>query len=371
MRIGIGVGLGIEKTSIEEVENEEQFFAPEFTLAPVASGTTNIGDTLNVTNGSTTGTLPINYTYQWYRSGFGAIPGATSNTYLITASDAGNSVFCDVTATNTYGETSQVSNSLSIPALFTFSNLENNMLHVNPNDTGSITQTSGEVSQINDLSGNSRNLTQSNASFRPSIGGSVGTSAALVYANKFLRRDTTVISQNMNRLYFAAVVKANSAASIRTIAHISQFSNTGASRLICRLSAAGLLEIGGRRLDANTLSVRSGAVNRNGTTFIVVMGLEYLSANSFARVNGVITIADGAFQTSGSSENSTAATLNIGARLTNDYWATDIGECLFFTASSDLPDSILEKVEGLLAHNAGLTSELSVSHPYKIYPPQV
>jgi hypothetical protein len=77
--------------------------APVNTVAPVVSGTTTEGETLTCTDGTWTGTLPITYAYQWYRTsgpGFALISGATSSTYLLDAADVGEQVRCVVTATN-------------------------------------------------------------------------------------------------------------------------------------------------------------------------------------------------------------------------------------------------------------------------------
>ncbi len=69
---------------------------PVNTIAPVASGTGASGQTLSVTDGTWTGTLPITYTYQW-RSDTVNIGGATSDTFLVTASEENTNVDCVVT----------------------------------------------------------------------------------------------------------------------------------------------------------------------------------------------------------------------------------------------------------------------------------
>lgn len=83
---------------------------PVNTVAPVVSGTAQVGQTLSTTNGTWTGTPPITYTYQWQRSGSN-IGGATSSTYVIQFADEGYTLRCVVTATNSVSAVSANSNS--------------------------------------------------------------------------------------------------------------------------------------------------------------------------------------------------------------------------------------------------------------------
>jgi len=76
--------------------------APVNTVRPDTTGDAKIGSVLTTTQGTWTGTAPITYTYQWF-SGINIIVGATSNAYTVQASDLGNAVICQVTATNAIG----------------------------------------------------------------------------------------------------------------------------------------------------------------------------------------------------------------------------------------------------------------------------
>lgn len=89
---------------------------PASTVAPVASGTPLVGQTLSVTNGSWTGT-PSSFTYQWSRDNHGggvysAIPGATANTYLLVDADDTCHIRCQVDAYNARGSGTAASNVL-------------------------------------------------------------------------------------------------------------------------------------------------------------------------------------------------------------------------------------------------------------------
>ena len=89
--------------------------APVNTAAPVASGTPTEGETLSCTTGTWTGTMPITYSYQWWRTngpGITAIGGATASTYTLTATEVGEDVWCVVTATNVAGLATEPSNTV-------------------------------------------------------------------------------------------------------------------------------------------------------------------------------------------------------------------------------------------------------------------
>jgi hypothetical protein len=90
---------------------------PVNTVAPVASGTARVGNTLSVTNGTWTNS-PTSYTYQWY-SGANPISGAASSTYLLVSGDVGANINCTVTATNSDGFNVSTSNTIGpiLPAL--------------------------------------------------------------------------------------------------------------------------------------------------------------------------------------------------------------------------------------------------------------
>jgi hypothetical protein len=91
--------------------------APVSTLAPSASGTPAVGQTLSCSTGSWTGSPTLSYAYSWLRDGV-AIAGATASTYVVQAADVGNGLTCKVTATNKNGSAAAVSNTLivTVPA---------------------------------------------------------------------------------------------------------------------------------------------------------------------------------------------------------------------------------------------------------------
>jgi len=84
---------------------------PQNTAAPSISGTQRLGETLTGSNGTWLGSP--SFTYQWLRNGV-EIGGATSSTYVITASDLGQTLTIRVTGTANSVSVSSVSAGVTI-----------------------------------------------------------------------------------------------------------------------------------------------------------------------------------------------------------------------------------------------------------------
>jgi hypothetical protein len=94
-------------------------YAPSNTGAPTISGTPQEGQTLTATTGTWSSTSNTSYAFQWQRcnaSGQGCanIAGATSQTYVLTSADVGNTVRVVVTATNADGSNSAPSSPTAV-----------------------------------------------------------------------------------------------------------------------------------------------------------------------------------------------------------------------------------------------------------------
>jgi hypothetical protein len=86
---------------------------PAATVAPAVSGVAAVKKTLSTTNG--TWNTPVSFAYQWFRcaadgSGCGAIPGATTASYVLATADAGHTLKARVSGTNVVGTTAAFSN---------------------------------------------------------------------------------------------------------------------------------------------------------------------------------------------------------------------------------------------------------------------
>ena len=101
MIIGIANIIGCKNSSGGNVP-------PSNTIPPSLSGSSIIGSTLTCSDGTWNGTLPISFTYQWKRNGSDII-GETASTYVLVNADYANSITCEVTATNSAGISSALS----------------------------------------------------------------------------------------------------------------------------------------------------------------------------------------------------------------------------------------------------------------------
>ncbi|NDG31450.1 hypothetical protein EB118_15455, partial [bacterium] len=91
--------------------------APTISVLPAITGNAAVDQILNVSNGTWSGTQPINYAYQWLR-GTISIVGATSNNYTVTIADTLNTIACKVTASNVSGSLAVTSASTGqVPAV--------------------------------------------------------------------------------------------------------------------------------------------------------------------------------------------------------------------------------------------------------------
>ena len=105
------VAYGIESLTAAYVPPTPS--APINTAAPVITGTADLGETLTVSTGTWSGFPTPTYTYQWY-NGTSPISGATSSTYVPVVDDVGDILRCGVTATNTSGSSTALTEYTSI-----------------------------------------------------------------------------------------------------------------------------------------------------------------------------------------------------------------------------------------------------------------
>lgn len=149
---------------------------PFNTVAPVVSGTTEVGFSLTTTDGTWDGVPTPTFSYQWKR-GSTSITDATDNIYVLTNDDIGFMIKCTVTATNIAGAVPQDSNAvgpITAGSGWTPAALGSALkawykadagVYV---DAGVTPATDGQtVRQWNDQSGNGYHMVQATAGNRP------------------------------------------------------------------------------------------------------------------------------------------------------------------------------------------------------------
>ena len=85
-------------------------------VVPKVSGTPKIGEKLDCSSGSWSGSPISSYSYQWLRNGI-AISQATGNTYEVRPADEAQVLSCEVTVTNAAGSGTATSIGTSVPSL--------------------------------------------------------------------------------------------------------------------------------------------------------------------------------------------------------------------------------------------------------------
>ena len=107
-------GSGIRRSNFGEL--------PSNTIAPEITGTEQQSQTLTSSTGTWDGVPSPTFTYQWYNQ-VGIISGATSSTYTPTGDDVGDTLRCQVTATNTKGSVSEFTAFTGPIAAFVYSSI--------------------------------------------------------------------------------------------------------------------------------------------------------------------------------------------------------------------------------------------------------
>jgi hypothetical protein len=235
-------------------------------------------------------------------------------------------------------------------------------------DASTITTVSGAVSQWNDKSGNSRNVTQATAANRPIYTAAGQNSRNVITfdgSNDVLSLASNLSLGTQHTILIAAQYAGGSTLPTTTAGELfgsgateytalaygnwtTFFSN---ERLVYNTESTGNNGYG-ITSDRSSQILASLSFNQSGTLF---RG-RFNGASDFAAVN-----SNGGF----SSTNYPKNIKNIGGGV-----ATFNGPIfeIIVTASYESLDNV-QKLEGYLAHKWGLTANLPADHPYKVNPP--
>jgi hypothetical protein len=107
-----------ESVNGESVPGKKQPTEPPVDVKPPTipgSGSAKVGQTLTCESGEWSGAQPISFAYEWLRNG-SKITSATEDQYQVQSADEGTTISCKVTASNSGGHTSVLSNGVEISA---------------------------------------------------------------------------------------------------------------------------------------------------------------------------------------------------------------------------------------------------------------
>jgi hypothetical protein len=272
---------------------------------------------------------------------------------------------------NTYKKLSPIANAIGClalaasanAALWTPAQLTTDMW-LDATNTASITTASGRVSQWNDLSGNGRNVDQSNTSRRPTldVGGWSNGNTQLNLASYGAQKDTlgrTVTADGISGSAYTlfAVINAKSGDSEEWL-HTDKDTGGKENRY---------------QMNNNGIKVRSDASNGGSATGTYTGGeqiIQFTLANlaSEIRQNGIQIAGDGGAYV----PTALTGDFTVNGRNSSDGHAGmegDIGEFIFMAANPSEEDRVL--VEGYLAHKWGLEGSLDAGHLYKSAAPTI
>jgi hypothetical protein len=154
----------------------------------------------------------------------------------------------------------------------------------------------------------------------------------------------------------------------RTSVYVANGTATNAARLVLRTTAAGLPEIGTRRLDADATAITS-ASPAVATAFQVHGAIADFAGGKFAQwIDGVPS--SNVPVSTGRTSDTNSIGFALGRAVNNtSYLSGDLAEVV--VVRSMLAECDRQKLEGYLAHRWGIAASLPLGHPFRLAPPNV
>jgi hypothetical protein len=138
--VGSEGNVEAESSNSLEIGGGTHASPPENTAPPEVTGKAAVGEALTCSTGTWSGSPSPAFAYQWVRDvgeNETTIEAATANTYKITNEDAGHSLACKVTATNSAGSASKLSrNSVRVPGVKPQNTVPPQVLGIEPSAVG-------------------------------------------------------------------------------------------------------------------------------------------------------------------------------------------------------------------------------------------
>lgn len=211
-------------------------------------------------------------------------------------------------------------------------------------DASTITESSGAVSQWNDKSGNTYNVTQGTAGARPTTGTTTlnGLNVISFDGGDGLNRiASSVLGQNVSGLTMYAVHTVNAFPGVGGVGEVLRITRGTSrdTRCIFRAVNGDMMQTGGRTLDGDSFPTVSSSVIPTGKPLIQVGVFDYANLRCKQYINGVLDGVIDPFNTATTTSNTASQAIGVGNNTfgTNAYNGT-IGELLVFHATHNEPE---------------------------------
>jgi hypothetical protein len=241
-------------------------------------------------------------------------------------------------------------------------------------DSATITQSGGLVSQWNDKSGNAIHVSQATSGSRPTI------SAAALNGNDVLTFDggdrlftdtDSNLLRNVGSALSAVVRKISGTGTTQVMFDVSTATDTNTRYQMYTLNTAKS-GLGGRTTDAGGTTFINSTNNASTTSYQIQVGaIDYTNSNGDQYIDGTQDGTTTTFNTDGSTSNTVASRCCVGATLTDTLRLSTGGIAEIVIVHGDISTGTRQKLEGYLAHKWGLTGSLPGGHPYKTNAPTV
>ena len=181
-------------------------------------------------------------------------------------------------------------------------------------DASTVTLNAGNVSEWRDKSGNGRHASQVTAASQPQYTSAGPFSSAVVCpsADRTMSIGGAVsLCRNAQGITLIAVHRPTVIPATQALLFFSRGDSATAARAVigCGITTFGL-EVGGRRLDANSYQQVNSTAAAN-TAYVHVGVMNYASASLSLFVNGTLTASSSSFQTAGNSEDTNSLAVSL------------------------------------------------------------
>jgi hypothetical protein len=238
------------------------------------------------------------------------------------------------------------------------SQLSSLVIWLDADDSASVIQSNGSVSQWNDKSGNGHHVSQGDGAKRPTYSSAgVTGSPAIVFTNDILKTATNVVAWLDGHSIIAVATQTNETAVNQDIL------GSGGTAI-----GDVLFGIYNDKLRMHAWGSNS-SVSLDGSSTIAV-NIPHVIAQAYD-TSQLRQYLDGSLQGEQSltSNSLPAKQVFLGSRgsLDNARFVGEISEVLVFSNGLSISDR--QKIEGYLSHKWGLADKLPVTHPHKNFTP--